>query len=78
MKNVKYGFQFGIGLLLAKKLWDLPRGLARTVRDYKKIEARVKRIMSKYTAGSNPVEEMEHEHSNVFPKCQNTIGFTID
>lgn len=74
MKNVKYGFQFGIGFYLAKTLLYLPSAFQdkRVKREFKRLKDAI------HKAKNIEPETPKETRSNVFPKCKNKIGFYIE
>lgn len=75
MKNVKLGFQFGIGLGLAKIVLSLPIGLRdpRVRRELDKLMDVIKGESKDPEPNMEPQEETRK--TSAFPQCKNTIGF---
>lgn len=73
MKNVKLGFEFGLGMILAKVVWSMPVALKRP-----EVKQALKRVKVSFErACGQEVEEKEEEERTdcVFGLCKQRIGF---
>lgn len=75
MKNVKLGFQFGIGFGLAKIVLNLPIAL-RSPRVRRRWDELMDVIKGE-NKDPEPKMELKEEmrKTSAFPQCKNTIGF---
>lgn len=78
MKNVKLGFQFGLGLGLARFIWAIPAGIndPRVKREWKRLKKLLNSLRNAeiLTEPKTQTEETIRKTS-AFPQCKNKIGF---
>lgn len=77
MKNVKIGFQLGIGLFLAETLCGIPAALLHYPEYKRQFNRAIDAIRKELSEdGPKPKEKNITRSKNAFPQCKNKIGFT--
>lgn len=79
MKNVKFGFQFGLGFYLAKVLWNLPIAVQnpRVKREWNRL-MKVIQDTNQDKTREEQTEPPPIRNTSAFPQCKNKIGFDIE
>ena len=80
MQNVKFGFQFGMGVCLARFIWAIPSAM-HDPRVKRAIEHRKRKIQKAFGDCQPAKEELTKQQirtTSAFPQCKNKIGFATN
>lgn len=76
MTYFKIGFQFGMGVYIAERVLEIPSNIPEIKRKLHRIKRKCRRIIDQYNGKEVP--KKKEPVLNVFPRCKNHIGFTIE